>query len=337
MKEEIIVILSVKEFEAIDSNGVNHWDSIPVLVRQRAAEVLGGKGSIVYNPNVGEWQRIEVSKIKEKIEKINLSLISSDSKPKAPKVTKEVKKADLDEATKDVINFVHTAPEFKPNDLIMADVKWKYLIRNIMRGQNIMMVGDSGMGKTVAAIHAARSLERPLYIIGMGSTQDPRATLIGNTQFNKENGTFFAESRFVNAIQEENAVIILDELSRANGEAWNILMPVLDPNQRCLQLDEKPGSPIVKVHPTVSFIATANIGFQYTSTRVMDRAMRDRFTTIEMDLLNKDQELHLLSLKVPEVSKPNLKAITDITSDIRSELRSDVPRISTQKIGRAHV
>ena len=118
MKEEIIVILSVKEFEAIDSNGVNHWDSIPVLVRQRAAEVLGGKGSIVYNPNVGEWQRIEVSKIKEKIEKINLSLMSSDSKPKAPKVTKEVKKADLDEATKDVINFVHTAPEFKPNDLI---------------------------------------------------------------------------------------------------------------------------------------------------------------------------------------------------------------------------
>jgi hypothetical protein len=56
-----------------------------------------------------------------------------------------------------------------------------------------------------------------------------------------------------------------------------------------------------------------------------------------MDLLNKDQELHLLSLKVPEVSKPNLKAITDITSDIRSELRSDVPRISTQISTRAAI
>ena len=219
---EIIVILSVKEFEAIDTNGVNHWDSIPVLVRQRAMEVMSGKGSIIYNPNCEEWQRIEVSKIGEKIDKIKLTASTTDAKPKAPKVTKEVKKADLDEATKDVINFVHSAPEFKPNDLIMADVKWKYLIRNIMRGQNIMMVGDSGMGKTVAAIAAARSLERPLYIIGMGSTQDPRATLIGNTQFNKDSGTFFAESRFVNAIQEENAVIILDELSRANGEAWNI-------------------------------------------------------------------------------------------------------------------
>jgi nitric oxide reductase NorQ protein len=186
------------------------------------------------------------------------------------------------------------------------------------------------MGKTVAAIAAAKALERPFYIFPMGSTQDPRATLIGNTQFNKENGTYFAESRFVHAIQEENAVIILDELSRANGEAWNILMPVLDPNQRCLQLDEKPGSPVVDVHPTVSFIATANVGFQYTSTRVMDRALKDRFVTIEMDLLNEQQEAKLLEIKVPEVPKTLIRAISNITSDIRTELRSDAPRISTQ-------
>jgi nitric oxide reductase NorQ protein len=164
----------------------------------------------------------------------------------------------------------------------------------------------------------------------MGSSQDPRATLIGSTQFNKESGTYFAESRFVHAIQEENAVIILDELSRANGEAWNILMPVLDANQRSLQLDEKPGSPIVKVHPSVSFIATANVGFQYTSTRVMDRALKDRFVTIEMDLLNQKEEAQLLKYKLPEVDNETIKAITQITSDIRLEMKSESPRISTQ-------
>jgi nitric oxide reductase NorQ protein len=336
MNKEIIVIQNVLEGSAIDLTGTNYWNDIPVLVRQRALEAMGGKGSIVYNPNVDEWQRVESSKIGDKVEKIKAMMSNTDSVKSAPKV-KEVKKANLDEATKDVINFVHSAPEFKPTDLIMSDVKWKYLVRNIMRGQNIMMVGDSGMGKTVAAMAAANALERPLYIIGMGSTQDPRATLIGNTQFNKTDGTFFAESRFVQAIQEENAVILLDELSRANGEAWNILMPVLDPNQRALQLDEKPGSPIVKVHPSVSFIATANIGFQYTSTRVMDRAMLDRFTTIEMDLLTKEQEALLLNLKVPQVSKEDIKVITNITNDIRSELRSEVPRISTQISTRAAI
>jgi nitric oxide reductase NorQ protein len=330
MKKEIIIIPSVSQGFALDINDVNHWDSIPLLVRDRAKQSLGEKGSIIYNPVVGEWQRVERSKIGDKVAKISAILDAPDSVVKKSPARVAAIVANLDEATKDIIKFVHSAPEFKPVDLIMPDLKWKYLIRNIMRGQNIMMVGDSGMGKTVAAMHAAKALQRPQYIIGMGSTQDPRATLIGNTQFNKEDGTFFAESRFVQAIQQENAVIVLDELSRASGEAWNILMPVLDPNQRCLQLDEKPGSPIVKVHPTVSFIATANIGFQYTSTRVMDRAMLDRFTTIEMDLLDKEQELHLLTIKVPEVSKKELKVITDITSDIRSELKSEVPRISTQ-------
>lgn len=331
MKKEIIVIKEVTDRFALDLNGTNYWNSIPLLVKDRAKNKLGKKGSIIYNPIVNEWQRIESHKIDERVAKINTALNMPDIATKKPAMKAAAAVvANLDEATKDVISFVHSAPQFKPFDLIMPDLKWKYLIRNIMRGQNIMMVGDSGMGKTVAAMHAANALQRPLHIIGMGSTQDPRSTLIGNTQFNKEAGTFFAESRFVQAIQEENAVIILDELSRANGEAWNILMPVLDPNQRCLQLDEKPGSPIVKVHPSVSFIATANIGFQYTSTRVMDRAMMDRFTTIEMELLDKDQELHLLTLKVPEVSKMSLKPITDITSDIRSELRSEVPRISTQ-------
>lgn len=336
--ENVIIVERVDSENslALDINGVNHWNAIPLLVRQRAGEVMGGKGAVIFNPAVNEWQRIEVTKVGEKIEKIKMQLSAEPSKPKSVKV-KEVVAADLDLATKNIIEFVHTAPEFKPNDLIMSDVKWKYLVRNIMRGQNIMMVGDSGMGKTVAAMNAAKALNRPLYIIGMGSTQDPRATLIGNTQFNKDSGTFFAESRFVSAIQEENAVILLDELSRANAEAWNILMPVLDPNQRALQLDEKPGSPIVKVHPSVSFIATANIGFQYTSTRVMDRAMLDRFTTIEMDLLSSEQELHLLTLKVPGVSKEFLKTITNITSDIRSELKSEVPRISTQISTRAAI
>ena len=48
-------------------------------------------------------------------------------------------------------------------------------------------------------------------------------------------------------------------------------MTVLDGGQRYLRLDEVEGSPIVDVAEGVTFIAT-NIGNEYTSTRVMDRA-----------------------------------------------------------------
>ena len=135
--------------------------------------------------------------------------------------------------------FIHNSASLKPEQLIMSDLKWKYLVRSAMRGKNIMMTGPAGTGKTMAAKYLVSALERPDFYFNLGATQDPRATLIGNTHFSKENGTYFSESLFVKAIQTENAVILLDELSRAHPEAWNILMTVLDLNQRYLRLDEK--------------------------------------------------------------------------------------------------
>ena len=36
----------------------------------------------------------------------------------------------------------------KPDDFIISDLKWKYLIRCINRGKNLMFVGPAGTGKT---------------------------------------------------------------------------------------------------------------------------------------------------------------------------------------------
>ena len=156
-----------------------------------------------------------------------------------------------------VNDFKHAEP---PKDFFIDKLKWKFLVRNIEKGKNIMMTGPSGCGKTDATFKAASYLERKVHYFNLGATQDPRSTLIGNTHYNKDSGTYFSESLFVSAIQQENAVILLDELSRAHPEAWNILMTVLDPIQRYLRLDEKDNSPTIKVAKGVSFIATANVG-----------------------------------------------------------------------------
>ena len=177
----------------------------------------------------------------------------------------------------------------------------------------------------------------PLFSVNLGSTQDARATLIGNTQFNKENGTFFAESAFVKAIKTPNAVILLDEISRAHPDAWNILMTVLDQGQRYLRLDEAEGSPVVDVAEGVTFIATANIGSEYTSTRVIDRAILDRFTIIEMDLLNAEQELDLLKFMYPECSVDELKAVAEIAAHTRDQIRSEAGKLSNMISTRASV
>ena len=216
----------------------------------------------------------------------------------------------------------------KPNDFYIDDLKWKYLLRNIIRGKNIMMTGPSGCGKTDVTFKAAKALDREVIYFNLGATQDPRSTLIGNTHYSKDTGTYFSESLFVSAIQKPNTVILLDELSRAHPEAWNILMTVLDPIQRYLRLDEKSDSPTIKVAEGVSFIATANIGSEYTATRVIDRALLDRFAILEMDILSYEQEYQLLSSKYT-VNQETLLKLCDIIKDIRKEVKSDTPRIST--------
>ena len=249
--------------------------------------------------------------------------------------TKAVKEASVPETAPEVptehaelMNMIHTSYDLKPKGLKMNELKWKYLMRSGMRGKNIMMTGPAGCGKTMAAKALVNALDRPDFYFNLGATQDPRATLIGNTHFSKEEGTYFSEALFVKAIQTPNAVILLDELSRAHPDAWNILMTVLDAGQRYLRLDEASGQATINVADGVTFIATANIGNEYTSTRVMDKALMDRFTIIEMDLLSKDEEADLLKYMFPLVANTGLESIAGITEMTRKECNNDESRLS---------
>ena len=230
--------------------------------------------ALVYDEETGRSKRINISDVE-------LEFAPSNLEPEMPQTPTE---ADP------IMHLIQNAHKIKPATLEMSDIKWKYLVRSAVRGKNIMMVGPAGCGKTQAAKDLPVATNRPFFYFNLGATQDPRASLIGNTHFDKDKGTFFSDSAFVKAIKTKDAVILLDELSRAHPEAWNILMTVLDQGQRYLRLDEAEGSPIVKVASGVTFIATANIGNEYTSTRIMDRAIMDRFVTIEMDLLDKQRD-----------------------------------------------
>ena len=229
----------------------------------------------------------------------------------------------------EVLNFIHSSYNLKPQGLVMTELKWKYLVRSAVRGKNILMTGPAGCGKTMASKSLVNSLDRPDFYFNLGATQDPRATLIGNVHFDKKKGTFFSEALFVKAIQTPNAVILLDELSRAHPDAWNILMTVLDEGQRYLRLDESDGQQTISVAEGVTFVATANIGNEYTSTRVMDKALMDRFIIVEMDVLNSEEEHGLLQYMFPHVESELLKSVAEISTQTRSESKSEAGRLST--------
>ena len=236
---------------------------------------------------------------------------------------------DVPQEHSEILNFIHSSYSLKPKGLMMKELKWKYLVRSAVRGKNIMMTGPAGCGKTMAAKALVNSLDRPDFYFNLGATQDPRATLVGNTHFNSDNGTYFSESLFVKAIQTPGAVILLDELSRAHPDAWNILMTVLDYGQRYLRLDEMDGQATINVADGVTFVATANIGNEYTSTRVMDKALMDRFTIVEMDVLSEDEEYELLTYMFPSVDSGVLGNVAKIAALTRTESASETARIGS--------
>jgi MoxR-like ATPase len=318
------VVMVGSKYHMVNSDGIDiGYAGANTTTRKKAYEFGNALKSNIGKSGRKQWRQVDISEyemlvkpLKENGE-VNIEANSEHS---------------------DIIRIIHEdSIKLKPDNLIIKDIKWKYLIRSAVRGKNIMMTGPAGCGKTMAAKFLVTQLQRPDFYFNLGSTQDPRATLVGNTQFNKETGTYFSESAFVKAIKTPNAIILLDELSRAHPDAWNILMTVLDQNQRYLRLDEAEGSPIVKVAEGVTFIATANIGNEYTATRVLDRAILDRFVTIEMDVLNAEEEFTLLKKMYPEVGDDDLKAIGEIAHNTREVSRSEVAKLSSMVSTRASV
>lgn len=230
----------------------------------------------------------------------------------------------------ETVEFINRSYSLKPEDLMLSEIRWKYAMRTVVRGGNLMFTGPAGCGKTLACQSVAKAYpDRPYFYFNLGASQDPRGMLIGNTHYSPDEGTFVAEALFAQAIQTPNAIILLDETSRAHDDAANILMTVLDRGQRYLRIDEKPDTPTINVAPGVVFLATANIGNEYTGTRVMDRAFLDRFAVIEMEPLTAEEEVSLLTRLYPSVENRWIAALGEIAEATRKDVKSDDPRLST--------
>jgi hypothetical protein len=307
------VVQSGNRFNAFDTDGVKRTSEISTATRKRAFEQDCYLGRFPTSTGRTYWRLVP---------KDTINMASSETAP-----NDEISSVEVPSEHAEVLNFIHSSYSLKPRGLMMNELKWKYLVRSAVRGKNIMMTGAAGCGKTMAAKALVNSLDRPDFYFNLGATQDPRATLIGNVHFNDGEGTYFSESLFVKAIQTPNAVILLDELSRAHPDAWNILMTVLDYGQRYLRLDEQDGQATINVAEGVTFIATANIGNEYTSTRQLDKALMDRFTIVEMDLLNEEEENELLTYMFPNVDNSVLSNVAKIANLTRVEASSDTARV----------
>tara|TARA_R110000744_G_scaffold19981_4_gene52469 strand:- start:1586 stop:2422 length:837 start_codon:yes stop_codon:yes gene_type:complete len=171
---------------------------------------------------------------------------------------------------------------------VIDETKDKMIHSLVEGGKNVMLTGATGAGKTTYCFEVAKDLGMDCVVINCGSTQDARTSLLG--YFTLENGnTNFSPSDFIKAIQKPNTLIVLDELSRASDDAFNILFPILDHRREVCVEEQNGADRIIKVHESVRFVATANIGLEYSATRSLDRALQDRFMTFNLPYITGEQ------------------------------------------------
>ncbi len=185
---------------------------------------------------------------------------------------------------------------------------------------NILLTGDTGTGKTTYAHQFSARYKRPTFTLECGAIAEPEQ-LIGMWEvrpvLDNASGaveTHFELSPFLQAVQQDGAVIVLNEINRfGNIRAENVLLSLLD-HQRQLFIQELKET--VRVGKGVVFIATINEGSKYTATDQLDWSLRNRMTRfVRINWLEHEQEVQVLTdrLLIASDENPNMTMISGET------------------------
>ena len=135
-KQSIVVevLKSGNRFNAFDADGVKYTSEITTGARKKAFH-NGMALERRFNKSGNQyWWAVPMSVFEA---------------TKAPVF--DTSSVEVPEDHAEVLNFIHSSYNLKPQGLVMKELKWKYLIRSAVRGKNILMTGPAGCGKTMAA------------------------------------------------------------------------------------------------------------------------------------------------------------------------------------------
>lgn len=153
----------------------------------------------------------------------------------------------------------------------------------------LMVVGPSGSGKTGGIVRAVARLGLRLTKMDCATVTDPQKWF-GRREVD-ETGTHFIRSDFTDAV-ERGDVVLFDDITRLHPHLHNPIMALLD-GSNAVNISDL--NLTITRHPQTVFIATANIGPQFSGTHRLDWAMRSRFPyTLERPWPPRDDEIRIL-------------------------------------------
>lgn len=204
---------------------------------------------------------------------------------------------------------------------------FELVARNLQKKVHTLLWGPSGTGKTEVVYALAAGMDYEVCAYDMGSMHDPMSQMLGTHRISAEGKSVFDYARFVSDVSEgprdgfKGRVVLLDELNRAPLTTLNILFPCLDA-RRTLPVEMAGGEDArsVPVDRNVVFVATANIGAEFTGTQELDKALKTRFLFHQLGYMPENEEVSVLRRRCG-ISEADARNIVRVAGVIRENHR----------------
>lgn len=229
--------------------------------------------------------------------------------PPAPAVEKEEK-----------AGYYYVAPD--ANLFLSAAVNTLKAFGGTNNSVAVALLGASGYGKTSLAKMLAKKLGYQCVRLNCALITEPEEIAVKRGLLN---GNTVTELRhFAKVLMAGKAVIVLDELTRAFPNILNSLFALLDGEGSEDFLGQ-----VVTVGENVIFVATMNVGSEYTGTFKADLALKNRFLGwITVGAMPAAEEVRVLRSQYG-IAAEDAKTIVQTANDFR-RAHSEIVEVSTR-------
>jgi len=170
------------------------------------------------------------------------------------------------------------------------------------------LVGKPGVGKTVMAYSAAKTMDRPVYLFQATSDTQPNDVLINTVHIetgkNEYQMEYVASSLVTSMIV--GGCIVFDEGNRMQEKAWASLSCLLDSRR---YIESVTAGVVIKAHPQFRFVATMNDDKscfdlpEYIQSRLQPQIM--------IDNPDRSEERRILEVNCPKTDPIILDYVAD--------------------------
>ena len=187
----------------------------------------------------------------------------------------------------------------------------------------IGFVGDSGNGKTVACEHIANYLTqkfgRKISFTKVSVPLIARASDFFLERDFKDGSTVNEYTPFFNLLTKGDAVILLDETNRVPSDILNVILGITDGSNTFTLRGQTHA-----IGKNITFILAYNVGYEYTGTFDIDKALVSRMKVrVDFGLPSREELMRIATASYPEAPINVIEGMINLCHELSKQKKAN--------------